>query len=419
MGFALSLSGLNGASRAIDVIGNNIANSQTVGFKSSKARFADVLAAAVPGDLPSVQVGSGVSTAIVRQQMTEGTLSVSDNPLDMAITGLGFFRLNTGGEITYSRDGQFRLVYDATTPNKLLLVNRTGANVTGYPATYSTDPLGTIDTAALPQNVAIDTTMPAAATTTVTLSANLDSREAAPVAPFSAGNPQSYNATTMATVYDGTGATHDLRMYFVRSAPGNLWQMYSTMDGGAANGPVALSFDTAGKMQTAMPLAGQTYTLGGGGSLTLAIDFSGVVQYGQVFNVDAMSQDGYGVGSIDSASGFSVGSDGVIQGQYTNGQVRKVGQIVLANFVNPDALINIGDGQWSENLDPVSGSGKVTLSVPGGAGLGGLQGGAVEQSNVDLSTEMVALIEQQRNYQASAQTFKILDQVLQDLANIR
>ena len=277
MGFALSLSGLNGAARAIDVIGNNIANSETVGFKSSKARFADVLAASLPGDLPTVQVGSGVSTAIVRQQMTEGTLSVSDNPLDMAITGLGFFRLNTGGEITYSRDGQFRLVYDAATPNKLLLVNRTGANVTGYPASYSTDPLGTIDSTALPQNVAIDTTMPGAATTTVALSANLDSRDVAPVVPFSAGNPQSYNATTMATVYDGTGATHDLRMYFVRSAPGNLWQMYSTMDGGAASGPVALSFDTAGKMQTAMPLAGQTYTMGGGSSLTLAIDFSGMV----------------------------------------------------------------------------------------------------------------------------------------------
>ena len=419
MGFALSLSGLNGAARAIDVIGNNIANSQTVGFKSSKDRFADVLAASLPGDVPGVNIGHGVSTAIIRPQMTEGNLSVTDNPLDMAITGLGFFRLNNSGSVTYSRDGQFRLVYDAASPDKLLLVNRTGLNVTGYPATYGTDPLGTIDTAALPQNLGIDTTMPAAATTAVSLSANLDSREPVPLVPFAVGNVQSYNATTLAAVYDDTGATHDLRMYFVRSAPGSLWQMYSTMDGGAPNGPVALNFDTEGKLLTTMPLASQSYALGSGGSLSIALDLAGVVQYGQVFSVDSLSQDGYGVGTIDSVSGFSVGSDGVIQGQYTNGQVRKVGQIVLANFVNPDALINLGDGQWTENFDPVSGSGKVTLSVPGGAGLGALQGSAVEQSNVDLSNELVALIEQQRNYQASAQTFKILDQVLQDLANIR
>jgi flagellar hook protein FlgE len=131
-----------------------------------------------------------------------------------------------------------------------------------------------------------------------------------------------------------------------------------------------------------------------------------------------MTQDGWPVGTLGSSSGFSVGNDGVIQGFYTNGQSRKLAQIALANFINPDAMIGLGDSQWKANADPVSGSGKEILGVPGGLGLGSIQGSTTEQSNVDLNTELVALIEQQRNYQASAQTFKILDQVMQNLANL-
>jgi len=426
MSLALSLSGLNGAAKAIDVIGNNIANSQTIGFKTSKVRFADVYAS-LPFSGPSSSSGiAGVSTSVINQQFTQGNLIQSSNPLDMAISGTGFFRLNDGGSITYSRDGQFQLAYDPETPDRRFLVNRTGLGVTGYLAEYTVDPQGVIATSAVPQNISIDPVMPAATTSTVSLSATLDARAGLPsVAPFDPANAQTYSNTTAVTVFDSTGASHELRMYFTKSSPGNLWDLHTTVDGGSQAGPSSLSFDTSGQMTTVMPLAAQTYALTNGGSLSVALDFSGTVQYGRSFSVDSTTQDGYREGAIDDSSGFSVGTDGVIHAFYTNGQSRKVAQIVLASFVNPNALISLGDNQWMENADPVFGSGVVSLDTPGRStgdkplGLGTITGGAKEQSNVDLSTELVALIEQQRNYQASAQTFKILDQVLQNLVNVR
>lgn len=426
MSFAASLSGLIGASKAIDIIGNNIANSQTIGFKTSKARFADVLAAAPAGGLSSVLPSPGASADIINQQFTQGSLMMSDNPLDMAITGMGFFRLNKGGEITYSRDGQFQLALDASTPDRNVLVNSTGRNVTGFPAVFTADPQGVIVTTAAPQNISIDPVMPAATTSKVSVGATLDARTAPPsVAPFAADNPLTYNNTTALTVFDSTGASHELRMYFAKPSAGNVWDLYTSLDSTSQTGPVNLSFDTNGLMTTAMPLAAQSYALSDGGSLSVTLDFGGTVQYGRSFSVDSTTQDGYREGAIDNSRAFSVGTDGVIQAFYSNGQSRKVAQVVLANFVNPNALISLGDNQWMENPDPISGSGKVILDTPGRSvgdkpmGLGPIQGGSKEQSNVDLSTELVALIEQQRNYQASAQTFKILDQVLQNLGNVR
>jgi len=418
MGFAASLSGLTGAATAIDIIGNNISNLQTVGFKTSKARFADVLAASLPGG-PSADVASaGVSVTIIRQS-DQGTFAGSDNPLDMAITGQGFFRFNRGGEITYSRDGRFQLAYDDSNPNTRFLVNQTGRNVTGYLATYATSPQGVIVAGSEPVDITIDPVMPASPTSQVFVGANLDSRSAPPaVALFDPANALSYNSTTALTVYDAAGTSHNLQMYFAKPAAGSAWNLYTTLDNASQTGPVSIGFDADGLLTTTMPLAAQTYALGGGGSLSVALDLTGTVQYGLPFHVDSMTQDGWRVGTLASSSGFSVGNDGVIQGFYTNGQSRKLAQIALANFINPDAMIGLGDSQWKANEDPVSGSGREILGVPGGLGLGAIQGNTTEQSNVDLNTELVALIEQQRNYQASAQTFKILDQVMQNLANL-
>lgn len=422
MSFAASLSGLTGAATAIDIIGNNISNSQTIGFKTSKARFADVLAASLPGGPAADVASAGVSVTVIKQN-DQGITEQSDNPLDMAITGQGFFRLDKDGEITYTRDGRFQLAYDASSPDKRFLVNGAGRGVTGYLAEYATDPQGVIVTTAAPQSISIDQLMPAATTSKVSVGANLDARASPPSAtPFDPDNTLTYNSTTALGVYDSTGASHQLRMYFAKASPGNLWDIYTSLDNASQTGPVNLSFDAGGLMTTAMPLAAQTYTLDGGGSLSVAIDFSGSTQYGSPFGVDAITQDGWREGTIDNSSGFSVGNDGVIRAFYSNGQSRKVAQIVLANFINADALIGLGDGQWKANGDPVKGSGKEILDVPGrglgGNGLGSIQGGAKEQSNVDLGAELVALIEQQRNYQASAQTFKILDQVMQNLANL-
>lgn len=420
MSFAASLSGLAGASKAIDIIGNNIANSQTIGFKTSKLRFADVLASSLPGTQPNISANAGVGTDIINQQFVQGGMARSDNPLAMAISGQGFFRLNNSGDISYSRDGQFQLAADATNPDKRVLVNSTGFNVTGYLAEFTADPQGVIATGAGPQNISIDTVMPAAATSAVSVSANLDARVAPAPAAFDPANPLSYNHTTAITVYDSAGIGHDLRVYFSKPGPGNSWDLYSTLDSASQTGPVNLSFDVNGLLTTATPLPAQTYALSGGASLTVATDFTGTVQYGKTFNVDSISQNGYPDGAMDGANSVSVGLDGVIQAFYSNGQSRKVAQVVLANFVNPNALISQGDGQWKENPDPVRGTGKVVLDTPGGSlGVGLVQGGVTELSNVDLSAELVGLIEQQRNYQASAQTFKILDQALQTLVNVR
>lgn len=420
MSFAASLSGLAGASKAIDVIGNNISNSQTIGFKMSKLRFADVLASSLPGTQPNTSANAGVGTDIINQQFVQGGLARSDSPLDMAISGQGFFRLNNSGDISYSRDGRFQLAADATSPDKRILVNGTGFNVTGYLAEFTADPQGVIATGAGLQNISIDTVMPAAATSAVSVSANLDARVAPALPAFDPANPRTYNHSAGITVYDSTGVAHNLNIYFSKPGPGNSWDVYTTLDNASQTGPVTLGFDVNGLLTTATPLPAQTYALSGGGSLTVATDFAGMVQYGKAFNVDAIDQNGYPDGAMNGANGVSVGIDGVIQAFYSNGQSRKVAQVVLANFVNPNALISQGDGQWKENPDPVRGTGKMVLDTPGGPlGVGLVQGGVKELSNVDLSEELVGLIEQQRNYQASAQTFKILDQALQTLVNVR
>lgn len=421
MSFATSLSGLNGAAKAIDIIGNNIANSQTIGFKHSQARFADLLASSSSGGMSNLKAGTGVGADVINQHFDQGTLIQSDNPLDVAITGLGFFRLNKGGEITYSRDGQFQLTYDASNPDQRALVNQSGLNVTGFAAEFTTDPRGVIVASAAPGNIFIDPEMPAAATSRVSAGVTLDARVAPPAqTPFAANNALTYNSTTALTVFDATGASHELRMYFCKSGPGNSWDLHTTLDNVSPGGPVALGFDVNGAITTPMPVSPQIHALASGGSLAIALDLSGSVQYGTPFSVSSVLQDGYGSGVIDSAVGVRVGRDGVLNASYTNGQSRRVAQLVLANFVNPNALINLGDGQWMANQDPVKGSGTELLDTPGGGlgfGLGVVQGEAREQSNVDLTRELVSLIEQQRNYQASAQTFKILDQVLQNLAN--
>jgi flagellar hook protein FlgE len=252
-----------------------------------------------------------------------------------------------------------------------------------------------------------------------------------------------YNGSAAATVFDAAGDPHNLRMYFSKPGAASSWLVHSTLDYDAQGvppfvpvptGPVSLDFDTRGAMSSAMPFAAQSYTLANGDVVTLDLDFTGSVQLGVSFGVNSLSQDGYAEGFIQDANEFQVAADGLINARYSNGQRRNVAQLVLANFSNANALVNIGDGQWTTNDDPVRGTGTISLGFPKFAtqkasgflglsdsdeGMGSIQGHATEQSNIDLGTELVALIEQQRNYQASAQTFKILDQVLQNLANIR
>ncbi len=402
MSFQQGLSGLNAAAKGLDAVSNNVSNAATVGFKSSAAEFADVYAASIAGGGAS-QVGVGVNISSVKQQFTQGNISVTNSPLDVAINGAGFFRMNNNGSTTFSRNGQFLVDKNG------FVVNSAGARLTGYTANASG-----IIVPSSPQDLLINSAdLTPTATTGGQIGLNLDSRAAVPGA-FNYLDPTTYNSSTAMTVYDSLGNAHVQSMYFRKTAA-NAWDMYTILDStaGSQTGPTGLAFNSAGVLTTAMPLGALAYTLtNGAANLSIAPDFTSSTQYGSTFGVNKMAQDGYTSGRL---SGMSVANDGVVQGRYSNGQSRNLGQVVLANFANPNGLQSIGGNQWTES----SVSGQPLVGSPNSGSLGALQSGAVEESNIDLTGELVNMITQQRNYQANAQSIKTQDAILQTLVNLR
>ena len=404
MSFQQGLSGLNGASKALDAISNNVANSGTVGFKSAQAQFADVFAASLAGGGGS-QVGIGTSINQVAQQFTQGNITVTNNPLDVAINGQGFFRMSNNGTITYTRNGQFLVDKNG------YIVNAAGYRLTGYAA----DSAGTIIPAA-PQDIFINTAdLTPKTTTTADVGLNLDSRESVPSVAFNVANPlpQAYNASSSLTAYDSLGNPHVLTMYFRKTANPGEWNIYTSLDGGTAVAGTNLQFNTSGAL-TAGTTQALSFAVTTGATTPLAfnLDFAGSTQFGSPFGVNRMVQDGYASGRL---SGVAIGTDGVVQGRYSNGQSRNLGQIVLANFNNPNGLVSLGGNQWGESSD----SGPPLVGAPNTGSLGVLQSAAVEESNVDLTAELVNMITQQRAYQANAQSIRTQDQILQTLVNLR
>ena len=403
MGFQQGLSGLNAASKSLEVTGNNVANSSTVGFKGSRAEFADVYAASLTGG-GSTQVGIGTQVGAVAQQFTQGNVTATNNPLDIAINGGGFFRLSTNGTINYSRNGQFQLDKFGH------IVNAQGAHLTGYQA----DAKGVLSTGA-PTDITISTAdQSAQATSKVNLLANLDSREAVPATtPFNAADSTTYNRSTAISVFDSLGNSHVVQSYFVKTAP-NTYDVYGTIDGTATAPPKlgTLTFNPDGSLPKTAPFAVTAAVTTGANPLSFTVDFNGSTQFGAAFGLNSESQDGFTSGKL---SGFNTGADGIITGRYTNGKSATLGQVVLANFTDPNGLSNLGNNLYAET----SASGGPLIGTPTSGGLGVLQSSAVEESNVDLTAELVNLITAQRFYQANAQTIKTQDQVLQTLVNLR
>lgn len=432
MGFQTGLSGLNAASKNLDVIGNNVANSGTVGFKLGQAQFADVFAASLNGGGAS-QIGIGTKLATVAQQFTQGNITSTNNPLDVAINGKGFFVLGNSGALTYSRNGQFQLDKDG------YIVTSGGLKLQGY----QVDPINNTVTGAMGDLLISTASQPPQVTgngvlgagTGVKMVMNLDSRAAVPLtAVFSPSDPSSYTKSTSIQIYDSLGNAHTLTEYFVATATAGTWDVHVTVDGTAeanvANSPFQLAFDTSGKLTTAMPVApaisinlvgvatdlstltGTTVVNKAVTPLTFDMSFTDSTQFGSLFAVTAATQDGYAAGEL---AGFNIGQDGTLQGRYTNGQTRIMGQLALANFANPQGLQSLGDNQWAES----PGSGAALMGSPGSAGLGVLQSSATEDSNVDLTAELVNMIVAQRAYQANAQTIKTQDAIQQTLMNLR
>lgn len=406
MSFQQGLSGLNAAAKNLDAIGNNVANSGTVGFKQSQAQFADVYANSLTG-AGGANVGIGVKVAQVAQQFTQGNITATNNPLDMAINGGGFFRMENNGEVAYQRNGQFQL------DRMGFIVNPTGAKLTGYTANAS----GALLTGA-PTPLSINTAdlMPQI-TTELNAVLNLDSGSVAPTLAFAMADPDTFNHSTAVSVFDSLGNAQTLQTFYVKTANPGEWEVYAASDGtqiGAA--PVAtLDFDTSGILQTVMPLAPINVPATATGATTpfpVTFDFTGTTQFGSAFSVNTLNQDGYTSGRL---AGFSVGADGMVLGRYTNGQSAVLGQVILANFANPNGLQQLGNNMWAESAT----SGNPLVGVPSSGSLGVLQSSAVEDSNVDLTAELVNLITAQRVYQANAQTIKAQDAVMQTLVNLR
>ncbi|WP_395755494.1 flagellar hook protein FlgE [Edwardsiella ictaluri] len=391
------------------MIGNNIANSQTVGFKSGSVTFADMFAGS--------KIGLGVKVASVDQDFKDGATTTTNRALDVAISGQGFFRMQApNGSVNYSRNGQF------TKDAKGFLTNAQGLYLTGYPAA-GTPP--TIQQGADPVPLQIPTgLMPAKASTQGTMVLNLNSADKAidsTKLKFDPTNVNSYNYATSMTTYDSLGNVHNMNLYFVKqpSTGGTTsWDVYS-IDSAESPAPKTftsigpLEFNSNGELVKGTDLTLKMVASNGasGGNVKLVLTGTRQQNTGKD-GVSAKTQNGYKAGEL---TGYQINDDGSITGSYTNQQKQLLGQIVMANFADPEGLTSEGNNEWSESAK----SGQPIIGTSGTSGLGTLTSGAVEASNVDLSKQLVDMIVAQRNYQSNAQTIKTQDQILQTLVNLR
>ncbi|MBN3767097.1 flagellar hook protein FlgE [Burkholderia sp. Ac-20365] len=500
MGYQQGLSGLAGASSDLDVIGNNIANANTVGFKQGAAQFADMYANSVATAVNN-QIGIGTRMSEVEQNFSQGTITSDDIALHIAINGNGFFQMSNNGTATYSRNGVFQLDKNG------YIVNADGLKLMGYAAnsngiinTAGTVPLQVPTTNIPPvatkaitaglnlnaqDNLALGTPTVNVTTTgsltsngatitdgtqgtnansytiaftsataytitssdgttstgtysanspiklgngeTVTLAGTPASGDSVTIAPnhtaFDPTNSATYTYSTSVPVYDSLGGKQQVDMYFVKTAAGT-WDVYAGKDGSVSTTKVGTAnFDTSGNLVSTTDSTGAaTSTLfafnfsipNSDGSATpqnLSLSIAGTTQFGSKDGVNALTQDGYPAGQLTN---FTIGADGVITGNYSNYQTMALGQVALATFANQNGLVNLGNNQFQAT----AASGVAVIAAPGSTNHGVLQGGATENSNVDLTSELVNLITAQRDYQANAQTIKTQQAVDQTLINI-
>ncbi|SIT42484.1 conserved hypothetical protein [Paraburkholderia ribeironis] len=502
MGYQQGLSGLSASSSDLDVIGNNIANANTVGFKSGAAQFADMYANSVATAVGN-QIGIGTKLSEVQQQFAQGTITSTNQALDVAINGNGFFQLSNNGSLVYSRNGVFQLDKNGYITNEQgLQLMGYAANSTGIINTAQTVPLtvptaniapqattkivaglnlnaqdplmlgtptvtagatntGTLtttgatitNTASGTNNDNYTVTFTSATAYTVTDStlgtstsgtytagtaislgngqtitftgvpATGDNYTVAPVAvAFNQNSSSTYNYSTSTTVYDSLGGSQTVNMYFAKTAAGT-WDVYAGTSTGTAQLIGHANFNSSGTLLGTTDAAGVATTTpfvfnfsvpttdGSSTPQNLTLNIAGTTQYGGKDGVNSLQPDGYAAGTLTS---FTIGSDGTLTGNYSNQQTASLGQIVLANFANQNGLVNLGNNEFQQT----SQSGVAQISTPGSTNHGVLQGGAVENSNVDLTSELVNLITAQRNYQANAQTIKTQQTVDQTLINL-
>lgn len=437
MTFNTALSGLKAASTDLNVTGNNIANTGTTGFKYSRAEFADLYASTMFGT-GSNSVGSGVLTSDIAQQFTQGNISYTDNSLDLAINGSGYFIMNDGGSQLYTRAGAFKVDSSGS------VVDSSGNNLMGY----GVDADGNLVNGVL-TNLVVDTSnQEPNATSLVTQDLALNSSASVPTTtPFDSSVSTSYNWSTSVSLYDTQGNAHTMTQYFAKDAS-NEWSMYVLVDGRNPGDPtstdpyqVTLPFTTAGELDTAA-IASADFTVNTDGTLSLAdwipatitdsttdpvtwgsngaaasttgvtLDLREASQTNTSFAVNSLEQDGYTTGQL---SGLSFDETGQMFATYTNGKSEVIGQVALATFANMQGLTPVGGTAWKQSLA----SGEAVIGTATSGTLGSITAGALEDSNVDLTSELVDLIVAQRNYQANAKTIETENAISQTIINIR
>jgi flagellar hook protein FlgE len=435
MSFNIGLSGLYAANKSLDVTGNNIANVATVGFKASRAEFADQYAQSIRGISGGTNVGSGVYTAAVSQEFSQGALTGTGRDLDLAINGNGFFMLSNNGEKLYTRAGNF---HTDTAGN---IVDNSGNRLQGY----GVDANGNVKTGVLTDLKINTSNMPPKATGNITISSNLDStKEINTTAAFDPEKTDTYESTFSTPIYDSQGNEHTLDQYF-RKTGNNTWTMYSLIDGRNISDPTTspvvpdetqLTFDSAGNLVSTPPptssanmvvnadgtftvanwvpaqskTTGSTTTWAANGASSAAggmkLDMLSTTQTNAAAGALSKRQDGNYTGEITA---MKVDASGNLFATYTNGESRVIGQVALSTFANTQGLAPAGGTAWRETYA----SGIAVTGSPGSGTLGGITGSALEESNVDLTIELVELIKAQSNYQANAKTISTESTIMQ------
>lgn len=431
MPFNIGLSGLNAASADLRVTGNNIANAGTTGFKNSRAEFGDVFSQSY-ATISKTAIGSGVRLLSVSQLFGQGTIEFTQNGLDLAINGEGFFVLkDTDGSRVYSRAGEFQVDRDG------YLVNNTGQNLQGFSPIDTGDINTEFNTGELNDIQIVTGDSPPQATSDIEALVNLRSDAEPPPIEFewpedgeTRPDPDMYNFSTSVTLYDSLGTPRTLTMYFVRGEDPLEWEMYAGMentDGVMENAseeePNTLTFDANGVLVDVngeeipggtilIDFPGGEFEDNGALQMNAALDFRGTTQYGEAYSVNELTQNGYTTGRL---AGVDIDESGVVFARFTNGQSQVLAQLALGNFTNPQGLTQLGDNNWAEAFA----AGDPLFGAPATGDLGQIQSGGLESSNVDLAGELVNLITAQRNFQANAQTIQTADAITQTIINIR
>ena len=419
--FNVGVSGLKAAGSSMSVIGDNIANSQTFGFKGSRAEFQDMLAKSLKGIDGGDQIGSGTKLAHITPKYTQGNINRTENVTDLAVNGNGFFAIDTGKGKAFTRDGSFHFNKDGE------LINGDGYQVLGFQANEEgevTQKLGKIGLG--------NTTIPASPTKKIEISMNLDSRSNAQ--QFDINDPEkTSDFNTSIAVYDNVGTQRLVTVFFNKAADGQ-WEYHATVPGEDAQGGVPgafvemgkgkLMFDQNGKLQEEIVESSSfNFNKGAAPGQVIEFDFGkslkedgngaeAITQFGSKSSISRHTQNGSSAATLSS---LSFNDEGILSASYDNGELKTIAQISIAKFENAEGLFKAGKNLFKETRK----SGQAAMGNPGTDGRGEVLSKSIELSNVDIADEFINLMNAQRTFQANTKTITTADKMLQEVLNLK